>query len=44
MYQEESGNDPWLALSAFAKFDIKSNTPYADEPSYLENENVIIAE
>lgn len=37
---EEKGNDSWIALSAFAKFDKKTNTRY--EPSYLDNKKVII--
>lgn len=39
---EENGNDSWLALSGFAKFNKKTNRPYKGEPSYLENNNVII--
>lgn len=39
---EENGNDSWLALSGFAKFDKETNELYKNEPSYLENNNVII--
>lgn len=38
---EEKDGEAWLAISAFAKFHKKSNTPYRDEPSYLDDENVI---
>lgn len=40
---EEKGNDSWFALSAFAKYDMTTNTPYAGAPSYLNHEEVIIA-
>lgn len=39
---EEKGNDSWLALSAFGKFDINTNQNYKSEPCYLNDEHVII--
>lgn len=39
---EEKGNDSWLALKAFAKFDKETNLNYKNEPSYLEENTVII--
>ena len=39
---EEKGNDSWIALSAFAKFDVKTNKNYNNEPSYLNNKNIYI--
>lgn len=39
---EENGNDSWLALSAFAKFDKETNEPYKNEASYLDRKEVII--
>lgn len=41
-YQEEKGNDSWLALSAFAKFDKKTNCNYKNEPQFLDNEDILI--
>lgn len=38
---EEKDGDSWLAVSAFAKFHKTSNTPYRNEPSYLNDKNVI---
>lgn len=38
--QEENGNDSWLAVSAFAKFDKTTNEPCENESSFLENEDV----
>lgn len=40
---EEKDGEAWFAISAFAKFHKKSNTPYRDEPSHLDDENVIYA-
>ena len=37
---EEKGNDSWLAVSAFAKYDVETNLPYKDEPSFLDDRNV----
>ncbi len=39
--QEEKGDGSWIALSAFAKFDKKTNENYKNEPSYLDDESVI---
>lgn len=39
---EEKGNDSWLALSAFAKYDKETNQNYKDEPNYLENPHIVI--
>lgn len=39
---EEKGNDSWLALSGFAKFDKETNENYKNEPNYINNEAVII--
>lgn len=39
---EEKGNDSWLALSAFAKFDVNTNQIYRNEPSYLERNDIYI--
>lgn len=39
---EEKGNDSWIALSAFAKFDKETNQNYKNEPSYLDKKDVII--
>lgn len=39
---EEKGNDSWLAVSAFAKFDKETNKPYKNEPTYIDNPKVII--
>lgn len=38
---EENGNDSWLAVSAFGKFDKNTNSNYKNEPSYLDDESVI---
>lgn len=38
---EEKDGDCWIAVSAFAKFDKNTNKNYKDEPSFLEDENVI---
>lgn len=40
---DEDSPEPWLALSGFAKFDKYSNENFRDEPSYLGNNNIIIA-
>lgn len=40
---EEKGDDSWLALSGFAKFDKETNKNYKEEPGYIDNQNVIIA-
>lgn len=39
---EEKGNDSWIALSAFAKFDKETNKNYKNEPSYLDKKDIII--
>ncbi len=39
---EENGNDSWIALSAFAKFDKTTNKNYKNEPVYLDRKDVII--
>ena len=39
---EEKGNDSWLALSGFAKFDKETNKNYKSEPSYINNEKIVI--
>lgn len=39
---EEKGDNSWLALSAFAKFDKETNENYKSEPAFLNNEDVII--
>lgn len=39
---EEKGNDSWIALSAFAKFDKETNQNYKNEPIYLDRKDVII--
>lgn len=39
---EEKGDDSWLALSGFAKFDVNTNQIYNDEPSYLGEPSIII--
>lgn len=38
---EEKGKESWIAISAFGKFDKKTNENYREEPSYLDDENVI---
>lgn len=38
--QEEKGDDSWIAVSAFAKFDINTNEPYKGLRYYLDNNNV----
>lgn len=40
---EENGNDSWIAISAFGKFDIRTNQLLRHEPSYLNNPKVIFA-
>lgn len=39
---EEKGEDSWLAISAFAKFDKETNKNYKNELAYLNNEKVIM--
>lgn len=39
---EEKGNDSWLALSSFAKFDVNTNKNYNNEPSFLNNKDAYI--
>lgn len=34
---EENGNDSWLALSSFGKYDKKTNNNYKNEPNFTEN-------
>nr|DAY89472.1 MAG TPA: hypothetical protein [Caudoviricetes sp.] len=38
---EEKDGESWLAVSAFAKFDKSTNANYRNEPSYLDDNNVI---
>lgn len=38
---EENGDDSWIAVSAFGKFNKNSNLNYKSEPLYLDDENVI---
>ena len=38
---EEKDGDCWIAVSAFAKFDKSTNKNYKNEPSFLNDENVI---
>lgn len=39
---EEKGNDSWLALKSFAKYDKETNANYKNEPSYLNEKNVMV--
>lgn len=39
---EEKENDSWIALSAFAKFDVNTNKLYKNEPSYLDKNDIYI--
>ena len=34
---EENGNDSWLALSSFGKYDKETNANYKKEPNFTEN-------
>lgn len=34
---EENGDLSWIAISGFAKYDVKTNEPYKEEPSFLNN-------
>lgn len=38
---EEKGEESWLAVSAFGKYDKETNESYKSEPSFLNDENVI---
>ncbi len=38
---EEKGEESWLAISAFGKFDKETNKNYKEEPSHLDDESVI---
>ena len=38
---EEKGEDSWIAVSAFGKFDVETNENYTEEPSFLDDENVV---
>jgi len=38
---EEKGEESWITLSGFAKFDKKTNENYMNEPSYINDESVI---
>lgn len=38
---EEKEGECWLAVSAFAKYDKNTNQNYKEEPSFLNDENVI---
>lgn len=37
---EEKGEESWITLSGFAKFDKKTNENYMNEPSYIDDESV----
>lgn len=37
---EENGNDSWIAISAFAKYDINTNELCINEPCFLDKEEV----
>ena len=37
----EEKEEPWIALSAFGKFDVSANVNYKNEPSYLDNESIL---
>ncbi len=39
---EEKGDNSWLALSAFAKFDKINNKNYNNEPNHMDNNKVFI--
>lgn len=39
---EEKGNNSWIALKSFAKFDKETNANYKNEPSFLNTNNAII--
>ena len=39
---EEKGDNSWLALSAFAKFDRINNKNYNNEPNHMDNNKVFI--
>lgn len=39
---EEKGNDSWIALNAFTKFDKETNKIYKNEPSYSDRKDIII--
>ena len=41
---EEKGEESWIAISAFGKFDKKTNENYREEPSYLDDENVRLSD
>lgn len=41
-YLEENGNDSWIALNGFAKYDKNENVNYKNEPSYLDRPDIII--
>lgn len=37
--QEETGDDPWIALCGFGKFDKNTNENYNNEPSFINDDN-----
>lgn len=39
--QEEKGEESWIAIEAFAKYDKQTNNNYKNEPSFLGDKNVI---
>lgn len=39
---EEKGEDSWLALSGYGKFDKITNENYMQEPNFINNSAVII--
>lgn len=40
---KEHGNDSWIVLNGFAKFDINTNQNYKNEPSFLEEWDIEIS-
>lgn len=37
----EEKDEPWIALSAFGKFDVETNENYKEEPSYLNDTSIL---
>lgn len=37
---EDKENDNWIAISAFSKYDVETNTAYKEEPDFTNDENV----
>lgn len=40
---DENGDDSWLVLNGFAKYDVNTNQNYKNEPSYIGEWDVKIA-